>query len=257
MGCLSLDGLLLVGGADIDPVRYGQDRGPGCGAVDPARDTWETALLSLALDADPAILGVCRGMQLINVLLGGTLHRHLPDLVGHEGHQPAEAVFAPNVIELDETRLPGSVLGHMREVGGDQYFSCSLVARSGGTGEVVFTDLTGPPLLDALLSIGAAPAGVPADLDRFRFAHMERCRDLPDGFWELGGQEQVHLPAPELERLLRALAERPRTTRALVEDEFARYFEQDLIGAHALHLTVDAMAGVLAEAGAVRAEPAA
>lgn len=106
-----LDGLLLVGGADIDPARYGEDGSSACTGLDPARDRWETALLSVALDGDLAVLGVCRGMQLINVVLGGTLERHLPDLIGHDGHQPAEPVFAENVIELDESRLPGAVLG--------------------------------------------------------------------------------------------------------------------------------------------------
>ncbi len=105
-----LDALLLVGGADIDPARYGAERDPRTGVAAPERDTWEAALLRLALAADRPVLGVCRGMQMINVLLGGTLRQHLPeDTVGH--HQPDAPVFAPRPVTLRTDQPPGSVLG--------------------------------------------------------------------------------------------------------------------------------------------------
>ncbi|MCT2594016.1 gamma-glutamyl-gamma-aminobutyrate hydrolase family protein [Streptomyces sp. N2-109] len=106
-----LDGLLLVGGADIDPARYGTDPSPHTSGVTPERDTWEFALLEVALEEDLAVFGVCRGMQIINVLLGGTLQQHLPDVVQHDNHQSAEPEFRKNLVFLDPCQLPGSVLG--------------------------------------------------------------------------------------------------------------------------------------------------
>ncbi len=72
-----LDGLILAGGAD-----YGEN---------PLRDEFEIALGLAALDADLPLLGVCRGMQLMNIARGGTLIEHLPDVVGHEDHRPSRA----------------------------------------------------------------------------------------------------------------------------------------------------------------------
>lgn len=73
-----LDGLVLTGGADIDPARYGAARSADLGDVEPDRDQLEIALLEAALAADVPVLGICRGHQLINVAFGGTLHQHDP-----------------------------------------------------------------------------------------------------------------------------------------------------------------------------------
>lgn len=72
-----LDGLVLVGGDDVDPRRYGQAPGPFTTVVDPACDQFETDLVTAALERDIPILGVCRGQQILNVVLGGTLQQHL------------------------------------------------------------------------------------------------------------------------------------------------------------------------------------
>ncbi|GAA2620056.1 gamma-glutamyl-gamma-aminobutyrate hydrolase family protein [Dactylosporangium fulvum] len=74
-----VDGLLLVGGADIDPPAYGARRSPRTEATVPLRDRSEIALASAALAADLPVLGICRGLQILNVATGGTLHQHLPD----------------------------------------------------------------------------------------------------------------------------------------------------------------------------------
>jgi putative glutamine amidotransferase len=75
-----LDGLVLTGGSDVDPARYGAPRHPETGEPDPDRDSLETVLLREALERDLPVLAICRGHQLLNVVLGGTLAQHI------EGH---------------------------------------------------------------------------------------------------------------------------------------------------------------------------
>jgi putative glutamine amidotransferase len=99
-----LDALVLVGGGDIDPARYGQVPHPALAGVDAGRDASELALLRAALDADVPILAICRGMQLLNVLLGGSLFQHVPDVVGNDSHQPARGCFA----DVEIATEPGS-----------------------------------------------------------------------------------------------------------------------------------------------------
>lgn len=108
---LGIDGVLLVGGADIAPELYGSPRDARTGPPAPARDEWEAALIRVALDRDLPILGVCRGMQMLNVVRGGTLRQHLPSVVGTDDHQPDAPRFATNVVRLTPENLPGSVLG--------------------------------------------------------------------------------------------------------------------------------------------------
>lgn len=79
-----LDGLVLTGGEDLDPWVYGQMPSPRLGRVDPARDEFELALADLAFQAGLPVLAICRGMQLVNVLLGGTLHQDVGS-----GREPA------------------------------------------------------------------------------------------------------------------------------------------------------------------------
>ncbi|SEM17996.1 gamma-glutamyl-gamma-aminobutyrate hydrolase family protein [Nonomuraea pusilla] len=99
-----LDGIVLAGGGDIDPARYGEEPHERTGYVRDFRDTAEFAALAVALDAELPFLGVCRGLQVLNVALGGTLHQHLPDVVGHGGHSPAPGRFG----HLPVTATPGS-----------------------------------------------------------------------------------------------------------------------------------------------------
>ena len=74
------DGLLLIGGGDIDPARYGAAAHPSVYGVDPGRDELELGLVRAAIDAGVPVLAICRGFQVLNVALGGTLHQHLPDI---------------------------------------------------------------------------------------------------------------------------------------------------------------------------------
>ncbi len=83
----SLDGLVLAGGADVDPANYGAPRHPRTLGTTPERDAAEIPLARRAVERDLPLLGICRGMQLLNVALGGTLIQHLPDDVGHGDHR--------------------------------------------------------------------------------------------------------------------------------------------------------------------------
>jgi len=90
-----LDGLVIAGGPDVDPVRYGAERDPRTGPPARARDAWELALIEAALAARVPLLGICRGMQLLNVALGGTLVQHIDghaEVVGVFGHHPVKPV---------------------------------------------------------------------------------------------------------------------------------------------------------------------
>ena len=88
-----IDGLMLAGGADVDPGSYGAERHPLTVDTDPRRDAFEIALVRRALERDLPLLGICRGMQVMNVACGGTLHQHLPELLGHEHHRRVPGTF--------------------------------------------------------------------------------------------------------------------------------------------------------------------
>jgi putative glutamine amidotransferase len=81
-----LDGLVVAGGGDVDPSRYGQRRHPCTADLNPRQDEVELALVAEALARDVPVLGICRGMQVLAVAHGGSLHQHLPDLPDHATH---------------------------------------------------------------------------------------------------------------------------------------------------------------------------
>jgi len=110
-----LDAVLLSGGRDVAPDRYDAVPHPATGVVHPERDAAELAVLGRALDLDLPVLGVCRGAQLLNVALGGTLHQHLPDVVGHDGHNPTPGEFNDIDVRLDPAGRVGAAVGrHVR-----------------------------------------------------------------------------------------------------------------------------------------------
>jgi gamma-glutamyl-gamma-aminobutyrate hydrolase PuuD len=83
----AVHGVVLTGGGDVEPSRYGADPEPENWGVDPARDDFEEALLRGALERDMPVLATCRGMQVVNVALGGTLVQHVPKLTGQDHSQ--------------------------------------------------------------------------------------------------------------------------------------------------------------------------
>jgi putative glutamine amidotransferase len=99
-----LDGLVLTGGGDVDPQLYGEAAESSVGGVDIVRDASERALLAAALAIDLPVLAVCRGCQMLNVELGGTLHQHVPDVFGNDDHRHAPSVFG----EVAVTTSPGT-----------------------------------------------------------------------------------------------------------------------------------------------------
>lgn len=108
----ALDGLIVTGGTDADPSLYGAQRHPSTDAPRPDRDAWEDALLKEAIARDLPFLGICRGLQMLNVSLGGTLIQHLPDVVGSDRYSVGGGEFATNEVEIDEESALAAVLGH-------------------------------------------------------------------------------------------------------------------------------------------------
>jgi putative glutamine amidotransferase len=94
-----LDGLILSGGADVDPAHYHEEHQENLGPLEPDRDEWELALLAVARKKEIPVLAICRGMQLVNVAFGGTLRQHvdISEGVGHpqwdvDGHETTHSV---------------------------------------------------------------------------------------------------------------------------------------------------------------------
>ncbi|MFF0145585.1 putative glutamine amidotransferase [Amycolatopsis sulphurea] len=105
-----VDGLVLTGGADVDPGRYGQQPHQST-YIRPERDAFEAGLFAAARALGKPVLGVCRGLQVINVALGGTLSQHLPESLGSAAHQPARATFGTNTVALKAGTRVAAILG--------------------------------------------------------------------------------------------------------------------------------------------------
>jgi putative glutamine amidotransferase len=180
-----VDGLVLAGGVDIDPAAYGEERHPETDRPVPERDGAEIALARRALERDIPLLGICRGMQLMNVATGGTLHQHLPEAFGHHEHRRTRGSFddADHDVRLE----PGSLAAR---AAGEELHATKSHHHQGvdrlGEGIVV----TGWSTLDDL------PEAI----------------ELPDRRFALG--VQWHPEVDERSRLLFALVEEARARRA-------------------------------------------
>ena len=106
-----LDGLVLTGGGDVDPAAYGEVPVPEVAGVNAVRDESERGLLAAALRVELPVLAVCRGCQILNVERGGTLHQHLPDVIGQDTHRRAPFVFGEVKVATEPDTLTSSVFG--------------------------------------------------------------------------------------------------------------------------------------------------
>ncbi|MDX3189406.1 gamma-glutamyl-gamma-aminobutyrate hydrolase family protein [Streptomyces sp. MN03-5084-2B] len=106
----TVDGLVLTGGADVEPARYGHEPHPAT-YVRPERDAFEFGLFEAARKAGKPVLGVCRGLQVMSVALGGTLVQHLPETKETTEHQPAPATFGRGTVTLAGGSHAAAILG--------------------------------------------------------------------------------------------------------------------------------------------------
>ena len=120
----SLDGIVFTGGNDMNPANWSAEKHPTT-EVDDVRDTSEIMLMRAALEADLPILGVCRGMQVMAVATGGSLHQHLPDLIGHDRHRAATGTdplaaeasdYGRHDVVVEDRTLARGVFGHFLTV---------------------------------------------------------------------------------------------------------------------------------------------
>jgi putative glutamine amidotransferase len=109
----AIDGLMLAGGADIDPDAYGERPHPKTAGTVPERDRFELALARGALERDIPFLGICRGMQLMNIVCGGSLIQDLPERFGHHEHRRVPGSFdgADHDVKLAEGSLAARAAG--------------------------------------------------------------------------------------------------------------------------------------------------
>jgi gamma-glutamyl-gamma-aminobutyrate hydrolase PuuD len=107
----ALDGLVISGGADVDPAAYDAPAHPAAGPFRADRDNAELALVRAAVEQGVPVLGICRGLQVLNVALGGDLIQHLPDIEGVLPHADGSGVFSRRSVTLDPDSWIGATLG--------------------------------------------------------------------------------------------------------------------------------------------------
>ncbi len=111
-----LDGLILAGGADVEPARYGAEPHPRVQAPRRDRDGSELTLARASEQSDLPVLGVCRGMQIMAVAAGGDLWQHLPDMIGSERHAPQPGAYGRHEVRIDPSSRLGGILGERVDV---------------------------------------------------------------------------------------------------------------------------------------------
>lgn len=106
-----LDGVILTGGKDVDAARYGQESHPTADVPRKDRDAFEDALLRAAIEQNVPFLGICRGAQVLNVTLGGTIIQHLPDVIGSKRYSAGGGVFLVNDVAIEPDTKLAALLG--------------------------------------------------------------------------------------------------------------------------------------------------
>ena len=141
----AIDGLIISGGPDVSPEQYGQKPEPMTVEFYPNQDETEIGLISEALERDLPLLGVCRGMQILSVAHGGSLHQHLDNTPGHEGHGGYDGISTEHSVIVEENSLLCSLMGtsfsvnstHHQGVSDPGSLSISAVAGHDGLIEAV------------------------------------------------------------------------------------------------------------------------
>lgn len=139
-----LDGLVLAGGADIDPNRYGEDPHETVDKPRTARDASELGLYFKARELDIPVLGICRGLQIMTVAHGGSLHQHLPDVVGTTLHRDAPGTFNNHTVTLAEGSLIASLVGATEVVSNSSHHQAVKT-----TGDLVATGWASDGIIEA------------------------------------------------------------------------------------------------------------
>ena len=106
-----LDALMLAGGSDVDPASYGAEKEEKTGTTWPDRDAFELALARRAIERRMPVLGICRGMQMLNVLYGGTLDQHIPDALGSELHMENPGAYGDHLVAIEPDTLAAAATG--------------------------------------------------------------------------------------------------------------------------------------------------
>lgn len=112
-----IDGLVIAGGSDLDPRTYQEEPVPEAGPFDTERDAWELALVRAAVDAGVPVFGICRGHQVLNVVLGGSIIQHLPPRIGgSDVHNPLKEAFGTHLVQTVPGSWVRSAIGEALEV---------------------------------------------------------------------------------------------------------------------------------------------
>ncbi|WP_410789847.1 gamma-glutamyl-gamma-aminobutyrate hydrolase family protein [Kribbella sp. C-35] len=165
-----LDGLVIAGGCDVDPGSYRATPHPETVDTRPGRDDHEAVLIRAALDRDLPLLAICRGLQMLNVTLGGTLHQHLPDVVAHDAHRPEPATFGAVEVKIEPSTLTARILGDRAEGSCYHHQALDIVAPGlkvtarAGDGTVEAAEVEGR---DFALGVQWHPEENPEDLRLF------------------------------------------------------------------------------------------
>jgi gamma-glutamyl-gamma-aminobutyrate hydrolase PuuD len=107
----AVHGVIFSGGGDLDPGLYGADAHDATDAPKPWRDGPELALIEAALERDMPVLAICRGSQLLNIVRGGDLVQHLPEIVGHEKHKHQPGAYSDHDVQVAADSRLGGILG--------------------------------------------------------------------------------------------------------------------------------------------------
>ncbi|MEU4565164.1 hypothetical protein [Micromonospora sp. NPDC023956] len=200
-------------------------------------------------------LGHEGGPLLLDDLRGFAARTGYDVVVVADGRVPYEvraALTATLATGLNPDRSPAELLdlslAHLRGYHRPSYLACGLVARSGGTGQVEFVDLSAPPVLDVPLTPTGPAAGLHAAREQVVAGYWYGSRDLPDGFWELADETHVEAPVARVAGLIEALADGV-TVRDAAEQVFADLFAVDPLRARSLLVTTELLAHQLLAAG--------